>query len=196
MSSVFSYPNPVNEKAARLVAAMVVALSLTIILSGQLWLTTILAYGFLARVLTGPTLSPMGLLGTVLASRLGERRPVPGPAQTLRPSRWTGILGYRAGAALRGGPVAGGHGRLGHPICVCLAGGLSRILRGVLRLQSFDALGPDTAVGMRGVRHRSGPDDCLASRTGYLGVGYSLSVPGGRLAETRHDRPRRKQRES
>ena len=78
--SVFSFPNPVNEVAARLVAAMVVALCLTIVLSGHLWLTVALAYGFLARVATGPTLSPMGLLATrVLAPRLGDQRPVPGP---------------------------------------------------------------------------------------------------------------------
>ena len=45
LRSVFSFPNPVNEIAARTVAAMVVALCLTIILSGELWLTTVLAYG-------------------------------------------------------------------------------------------------------------------------------------------------------
>ena len=41
----------------------------------------ILAYGFAARVATGPTLSPMGLLATrVLAPRSGfAPRPVPGP---------------------------------------------------------------------------------------------------------------------
>ena len=80
LRSVFSFPNPVNEIAARTVAAMVVALCLTIILSGELWLTTVLAYGFLARVATGPTLSPMGQLATrVLAPRLGPPRSYPGP---------------------------------------------------------------------------------------------------------------------
>ena len=48
----------------------------------------VLAYGFAARVATGPTLSPMGLLATrVLAPRIGHYRPVPGPpkrfAQTI-----------------------------------------------------------------------------------------------------------------
>lgn len=61
---VFSFPNPVNEAAARLVAGMVVALSLTIIIFQAYWLLPVLVYGFLARVLTGPTLSPMGLLAT------------------------------------------------------------------------------------------------------------------------------------
>ncbi len=60
MRKLFSFPNPVNEVSARLVAAGVVLLSLTILISGQTWLVAVLAYGFLARVLTGPTLSPLG----------------------------------------------------------------------------------------------------------------------------------------
>ena len=81
LRAVFSFPNPVNEVAARMVAAMVVALSLATILTGQSWLYVLLAYGFLARVATGPTLSPMGMLATrVLAPASGiEPRPVPGP---------------------------------------------------------------------------------------------------------------------
>ena len=83
---MFRFPNPVNELAARTVAAGVLALALlTLVLSaalgfGWLWLTVPLAYGFVARVLTGPTLSPLGQLATrVVASRLGPARPVPGP---------------------------------------------------------------------------------------------------------------------
>ena len=64
LKSIFSFPNPVNEIAARLVAGMVVILSLAFILSGELWLLFLLFYGFLARVFTGPNLSPMGLLAT------------------------------------------------------------------------------------------------------------------------------------
>ena len=71
LREVFSFPHPVNETAARLVAGMVVALSLTIIIFEAYWLLPVLVYGFLARVLTGPTLSPMGLLATrVLAPSL------------------------------------------------------------------------------------------------------------------------------
>ena len=98
LRSTFSFPNPVNEKAARSVAAMVVALGLTIILSGQLWLTAVLAYGFLARVLTGPTLSPMGLLATrVLAPRLGRPRLVAGP-----PKRFAQSVGLAFSTAALG----------------------------------------------------------------------------------------------
>lgn len=114
LRSIFSFPNPVNEKAARSVAAMVVALSLTIIVSGQLWLTGVLAYGFLARVLTGPTLSPMGSLATrVLAPRLGKPRLVAGPpkrfAQSVGLVFSTAALGlhFVVGASLAANAVLG-----------------------------------------------------------------------------------------
>ena len=86
---VFSFPHPVNEVAARMVAGMVALLSLTIIVFDLPWLLFALVYGFLARVLTGPTLSPMGLLATrVLVPLLGNpTRPAAGPpkrfAQTI-----------------------------------------------------------------------------------------------------------------
>jgi hypothetical protein len=94
VANLFSFPNPVNEVAARSVAAGVVLLSavtLTLSLalgSGWLWLTAVLAYGFVARAATGPTLSPLGQLATrVLAPRIGHTKLVAGPpkrfAQTL-----------------------------------------------------------------------------------------------------------------
>ncbi|MGA2321864.1 MAG: DUF4395 domain-containing protein [Solirubrobacteraceae bacterium] len=78
---LFSFPNPVNEVSARLVAGGVVLLSLTTIIFDQPWLTAVIAYGFLARVLTGPTLSPLGQLVTrVITPRLHlAARPVAGP---------------------------------------------------------------------------------------------------------------------
>ena len=80
LRKVFEFPNPVNEVAARLVAGMVVILCLTIFLSGQAWLMFVLFYGFLARVTTGPTLSPMGLLASkVIAPRIAKSVLVPGP---------------------------------------------------------------------------------------------------------------------
>jgi len=75
MVGIFSFPHPVNEVAARLVAGMVMVLTLTIVLTNVYWLIFLLAYGFLARVLTGPKLSPMGLLATrVLVPMLGNRK--------------------------------------------------------------------------------------------------------------------------
>jgi hypothetical protein len=80
-SRVFSFPDPVNEVSARLVAGGVVFLSLATIVLDQPWLTAVIAYGFVARVLTGPNLSPLGLLVTrVITPRLDvEPRLVPGP---------------------------------------------------------------------------------------------------------------------
>jgi hypothetical protein len=81
MTKLFEFPNPVNEVSARLVAAGVVLMTLGILVLGQTWLLAPLAYGFVARVLTGPTLSPLGQFVTrVLTPALPfEARLVPGP---------------------------------------------------------------------------------------------------------------------
>jgi hypothetical protein len=80
MQGFFAFPNPVNEKAARTVAAAVLLTVLATLVTGAYWLLIPLTYGFWARVLTGPTLSPVGWLAqNVIAPRLGERKPVPGP---------------------------------------------------------------------------------------------------------------------
>jgi hypothetical protein len=71
MSMLFSFPNPVNEVSARLVAGGVVGLSLLTLALEERWVLVVLAYGFVARVLTGPTLSPLGQLVTrVIVPRL------------------------------------------------------------------------------------------------------------------------------
>lgn len=81
MPGVFTFPDPVNEVAARLVAAGVVALAVVTLALRVEWMLWVLAYGFVARVATGPTLSPLGLLVTrVVVPRLPvAARPVPGP---------------------------------------------------------------------------------------------------------------------
>src|SRR5581483_7716301 len=81
MRSLFSFPNPVNEVSARLVAAGVVVMTALVLALGWHWLLVPLAYGFLARVLTGPTLSPLGQLVTrVIVPRLPVApKWVPGP---------------------------------------------------------------------------------------------------------------------
>jgi hypothetical protein len=77
----FSFPNPVNEVSARLVAAGVVVMSVLTIGLNLHWATIVIAYGFVARVLTGPKLSPLGQFVTrVVTPRLGlAERPVAGP---------------------------------------------------------------------------------------------------------------------
>jgi hypothetical protein len=79
--ALFDFPDPVNEVSARLVAAGVVLLGVTTLALDQPWLLVVIAYGFVARVLTGPTLSPLGQLVTrVITPRLAlAPRSVPGP---------------------------------------------------------------------------------------------------------------------
>jgi hypothetical protein len=79
--SPFSFPNPVNEVSARLVAGGVVVMAVLTIALDLKWATIIIAYGFVARVLTGPSLSPLGQVVTrVITPRLGiAERPVAGP---------------------------------------------------------------------------------------------------------------------
>jgi hypothetical protein len=60
MKRLFSFPNPVNDAAARTVALGVVAMSLVALLTNTAWLLIPVTYGFVARVATGPTLSPLG----------------------------------------------------------------------------------------------------------------------------------------
>ena len=67
----FSFPNPVNEVSARLVAAGVLVMAVLTVTLDLKWMTAVLVYGFIARVLTGPTLSPLGQLVTrVVTPRL------------------------------------------------------------------------------------------------------------------------------
>jgi Domain of unknown function (DUF4395) len=88
--SVFGFPNPVNEVAARVVAGGVVVMCVAALALRQPWLLVPLAYGFWARVLTGPKLSPLGQLATrVIVPRLPVApRPVAGP-----PKRFAQAMG-------------------------------------------------------------------------------------------------------
>ncbi len=79
-NSLFEFPNPVNEKAARTVAAGATTMALMVAILGWGWILIPLSYGFVARVLTGPTLSPLGRFAVqVAAPRLGEPRFTAGP---------------------------------------------------------------------------------------------------------------------
>src|SRR6059058_3504809 len=78
--SLFAFPNPVNEYAARFTAGLVVVLALATLLTGQGWVLAFIAAGFWLRVLFGPRISPLALLSVkVLAPRLGRVKLVPGP---------------------------------------------------------------------------------------------------------------------
>jgi hypothetical protein len=106
--TLLSFPDPVNETSARLVAAGVVAQAIVFLVVREWWVLVPLTYGFLARVATGPTLSPLGQFVTRIATpalerRLRRRRPgfesrqVPG-----RPKRFAQSIGlaFTASASL------------------------------------------------------------------------------------------------
>ena len=80
-STFFSFPNPVNDVAARTVATGAVLMALAVAVLGWGWVLVPLTYGFVARVLTGPRLSPLGQFATkVVAPRLPQHEKLlPGP---------------------------------------------------------------------------------------------------------------------
>ena len=89
MAGFFTFPNPVNEKAARGVAGGVVLLCATYLATGFRWILVALAVGFLLRVASGPRFSPLGRLAVhVIAPRLGDAKFVPGP-----PKRFAQAIG-------------------------------------------------------------------------------------------------------
>lgn len=92
MPNPFPFPHPVNETSARIVAAGAVMMSATFAATGAAWILIPLTYGFVARVTTGPALSPLGLLATkVITPRLNvQHRFVAGPPK--RFAQFVGVL--------------------------------------------------------------------------------------------------------
>lgn len=89
MAGILTFPNPVNEKAARSAAAGVVLMCLAFLASGARWILIPLAIGFLLRVAAGPRFSPLGRLAVhVIAPRFGDAKLVPGP-----PKRFAQAIG-------------------------------------------------------------------------------------------------------
>src|SRR6478609_106269 len=80
MSSLFAFPNPVNEYAARTTAALVVLLAVLTAVTGSAWGLVAIAVGFWLRLLFGPRISPLAILSVkVITPRLGKVKLVPGP---------------------------------------------------------------------------------------------------------------------
>jgi hypothetical protein len=99
LRALVHFPDPVNETSARLVASGVVVQAVVFLAVREWWVLVPLTYGFLARVATGPTLSPLGQFVTRVATPAVEtlargRRPefhsrqVPG-----RPKRFAQAIG-------------------------------------------------------------------------------------------------------
>ncbi|MGI3782700.1 MAG: DUF4395 family protein [Janthinobacterium lividum] len=79
---LFAFPDPVNELAARTVAAGVAVLDGLTLRTRWHRLIVLLVAGFAARTAAGPRCSALGRLATQLvAPRLGMPRFVPGPPE-------------------------------------------------------------------------------------------------------------------
>lgn len=101
------FPDVVDEVSARIVAGLVVALTVVQLASGSTPVLAALALGFVLRVIAGPNLSPLALLATrVIRPRLPVgARPTAGP-----PKRFAQAIGATLStaalvAALAGAPT-------------------------------------------------------------------------------------------
>lgn len=130
---VFSFPEQVDDAAARTVATGVVVMAVAAAAGGWLWLAIPLAYGFLARVAAGPRLSPLARFATgVAAPRLRRfHRIAPGP-----PKRFAQAVGAAFTTAA---------------LCCWLAGagGAARVLLAVLALPALLEAAFGYCVGCR-----------------------------------------------
>jgi hypothetical protein len=138
LPKLFDFPNPVNEKAARVVAFVVMLLALLTLATEWYWLLVPLAYGFLARVASGPTLSPLGRLASdVIAPRLGAAKPVPGP-----PKRFAQGMGATISLAAAIAALGFGNDVLATVLlaALVLAAGLESVFALCLGCQAFALL--------------------------------------------------------
>ena len=151
---LLSFPNPVDEKAARTVAGVVLATVIAVLLTGSYWLLIGVAYGFWARLLTGPKLSSPGW-GARTWSRRGwaqkNRRRVR-RSRSHRGSRRRCRRHQRCSVGVR---LARGGRRCADRVGGC--GGLGvdlRLLPWVQAVRRADASRCGARIGMRRVRRR------------------------------------------
>ena len=117
-SALFTFPNPVNEISARLVAGGVMAqVGLFIVTRWPVILIT-LTYGFVARVLAGPTLSPLGQFVTRMVT---PRLPFPETLVAGPPKRFAQGMGVAFSATAVIMWFSGAHGLAVAVLCMLLA---------------------------------------------------------------------------
>ena len=192
---MFRFPNPVNEKAARTVAAGVVVLCVLTIVLTLARRHALAVADRPARVRVPgprrdrPTLSPLGQLATrVIAPRLGAPREVARAAQALRP-------GYRRDAVRRPRVLGLGFGFVGlsrrarraHP-----GRGHPRIgvrdLHRLLDLRSPDPARRDPRGDLRGLQQRRRRDSA-SPEAGFRHTGWVSRSPGSRRTDRRRAGP-------
>jgi Domain of unknown function (DUF4395) len=92
---LLGFPDPVNETSARVVAAGVVTMATSAVVLDKPWVLAPLTYGFAARVMTGPKLSPLGQFATRVVTPRIKRPPKfsPGPPKRLAQGMGLGMSG-------------------------------------------------------------------------------------------------------
>jgi len=137
MRRVIGFPRTINEKAARVVAGVVAIAGLVALLVPAHWLVIPLAYGFWARVLTGPRLSPLGALASrAVAPRLGAPKVVPGP-----PKRFAQAMGAAMTTAAVVALALGGNGVVAFLLLfLVVAAGLESVFAFCVGCQIFGLL--------------------------------------------------------
>ena len=184
MSEIFRFPNPVNEKVARTVAFVVMDSATITLATSFYWLLIPLAYGFIARVVSGPTLSPLGRLASkVIAPRLGDEKLVPGP-----PKRFAQAIGATMSTAAAVAVLGFGADEVADVLLamLILAAGLEFDLRALPRLPAVrgaDERRLDSRAGVCRVRRhldtRRGVTQGRA-RAGPVYLRFSLRGIGSR----------------
>lgn len=106
--ALVGFPDEVDDVAARTVASGVVVAAVAAIATRQAWVAALLAYGFVARVVSGPRLSPLAQVATrVVAPRLAaHRKLLPGPPKRFAQSIGAVVTLAATGCWLAGEPVA------------------------------------------------------------------------------------------
>ncbi|MEZ5254049.1 MAG: DUF4395 domain-containing protein [Microthrixaceae bacterium] len=86
----FSFPETVDDYAARTVATGVALSGVVLLITRWYWIAPVLAFGFVARVIAGPTFSPLAQFATKVAVPAlgGAKRPMPG-----KPKRFAQAIG-------------------------------------------------------------------------------------------------------
>lgn len=83
-----SFPETVNERAARCLALEVALLAFAGFLFAWVWMAPLLALGFFLRVWAGSRFDPMARLAVSAAEKVAGQKEVPGP-----PKRFAQLLG-------------------------------------------------------------------------------------------------------
>ena len=107
LREIFSFPEIVNDYAARTVAGFIFTLALFYIQTQNIYILMFMTYGFLARVITGPSLSPLALLVTkIIIPKIGNPQlDCPGPPKRFAQTIGLVFTGTSLYLVLNGNPL-------------------------------------------------------------------------------------------